>query len=230
MTPSRLLAGASGYSFKEWKGTFYPDPIKPEDMLGLLFGPLAHGRDQQHVLPDAQGVGAGELGGHHAGSVSLLDQGLAPDHPHGANQGRVGGRIGDVPVRHAGGARRQARTGAVPAAAEPQEGFAATLPNFFRCFPPITARRSNSATTPGSPMMSTTRSSPPARRCAFPSARTTRRRRWSRRRRGATSGSGSKTIPRTSCARGRHASSRLRGSRRTSTSCTSPPPRVMRRA
>jgi uncharacterized protein YecE (DUF72 family) len=30
---TRLLAGASGYAFKEWKGTFYPDKIKPEDML-----------------------------------------------------------------------------------------------------------------------------------------------------------------------------------------------------
>jgi len=29
----RLLAGASGYSFKEWKGNFYPEKIKPEDML-----------------------------------------------------------------------------------------------------------------------------------------------------------------------------------------------------
>jgi uncharacterized protein YecE (DUF72 family) len=28
-----LLAGASGYSFKEWKGGFYPDRIKPEEML-----------------------------------------------------------------------------------------------------------------------------------------------------------------------------------------------------
>jgi uncharacterized protein YecE (DUF72 family) len=28
-----LLAGASGYSFKEWKGTFYPETIKPEEML-----------------------------------------------------------------------------------------------------------------------------------------------------------------------------------------------------
>jgi uncharacterized protein YecE (DUF72 family) len=28
-----LLAGASGYSFKEWKGTFYPEKIKPEEML-----------------------------------------------------------------------------------------------------------------------------------------------------------------------------------------------------
>jgi len=33
MTASRLLAGASGYSFKEWKGIFYPEKIKPEAML-----------------------------------------------------------------------------------------------------------------------------------------------------------------------------------------------------
>jgi len=30
----RLLAGASGYSYKEWKGVFYPASIKPEAMLG----------------------------------------------------------------------------------------------------------------------------------------------------------------------------------------------------
>ena len=29
-----LLAGASGYSFKDWCGTFYPDKIKSGDMLG----------------------------------------------------------------------------------------------------------------------------------------------------------------------------------------------------
>ena len=34
MTHSKkLLAGASGYSFKEWKGTFYPEKMKPEEML-----------------------------------------------------------------------------------------------------------------------------------------------------------------------------------------------------
>ena len=33
MTTARLLAGASGYSFKEWKGSFYPEKIKPEEML-----------------------------------------------------------------------------------------------------------------------------------------------------------------------------------------------------
>ena len=30
---ARLVAGASGYSFKEWKGTFYPEKMKPEEML-----------------------------------------------------------------------------------------------------------------------------------------------------------------------------------------------------
>jgi uncharacterized protein YecE (DUF72 family) len=29
----RLLAGASGYSFKEWKGVFYPPDMKPDGML-----------------------------------------------------------------------------------------------------------------------------------------------------------------------------------------------------
>jgi uncharacterized protein YecE (DUF72 family) len=33
VTAKRLLAGASGYSFKEWKGTFYPEKMKAEEML-----------------------------------------------------------------------------------------------------------------------------------------------------------------------------------------------------
>jgi uncharacterized protein YecE (DUF72 family) len=35
VTDSKLLAGASGYSFKEWKGTFYPEKMKAEDMLAF---------------------------------------------------------------------------------------------------------------------------------------------------------------------------------------------------
>ena len=27
------LAGTSGYSYKQWKGTFYPDDIKNDQML-----------------------------------------------------------------------------------------------------------------------------------------------------------------------------------------------------
>ena len=36
----RLLAGASGYSFKEWKGSFYPATMKPEGMLAWYAGHL----------------------------------------------------------------------------------------------------------------------------------------------------------------------------------------------
>jgi uncharacterized protein YecE (DUF72 family) len=31
----KLLAGTSGYSFKEWKGSFYPDDIKADGMLNF---------------------------------------------------------------------------------------------------------------------------------------------------------------------------------------------------
>ena len=31
----RLIAGTSGYAFKEWNGTFYPKKCKPDAMLGL---------------------------------------------------------------------------------------------------------------------------------------------------------------------------------------------------
>jgi len=34
LSAPRLFAGASGYSFKEWKGTFYPENMKPDAMLG----------------------------------------------------------------------------------------------------------------------------------------------------------------------------------------------------
>jgi len=33
MAAFKLLAGASGYSFKEWKGSFYPATMRPEGML-----------------------------------------------------------------------------------------------------------------------------------------------------------------------------------------------------
>lgn len=36
----RLLAGASGYSFNEWKGDFYPQDMKPDAMLSWYAGRL----------------------------------------------------------------------------------------------------------------------------------------------------------------------------------------------
>ena len=34
----KLFAGTSGYAFKEWKGSFYPDDLKDEGMLGFYAG------------------------------------------------------------------------------------------------------------------------------------------------------------------------------------------------
>jgi hypothetical protein len=33
MTRAKLLAGASGYSYDEWRGSFYPADMKSDDML-----------------------------------------------------------------------------------------------------------------------------------------------------------------------------------------------------
>src|SRR5690242_3052778 len=37
----RLHVGTSGYNFPEWKGTFYPEKIKPADMLAYYSGRLS---------------------------------------------------------------------------------------------------------------------------------------------------------------------------------------------
>jgi uncharacterized protein YecE (DUF72 family) len=36
----KLLAGTSGFSYKEWKGAFYPDKIRPDGMLAFYAGRL----------------------------------------------------------------------------------------------------------------------------------------------------------------------------------------------
>ena len=36
----QVLVGTSGYSYKEWKGNFYPEDAKPQDMLRLYGGRL----------------------------------------------------------------------------------------------------------------------------------------------------------------------------------------------
>jgi uncharacterized protein YecE (DUF72 family) len=34
----RVLAGTSGFAFKEWKGPFYPEKLKDAEMLGFYSG------------------------------------------------------------------------------------------------------------------------------------------------------------------------------------------------
>ena len=71
-------------------------------------------------------VGARELGRHDAGGLPLRDQGVAAHHAHVAPARGNGGRAAGLPLQEPGGAGRQARAGAVPAAAEHEEGPAAT--------------------------------------------------------------------------------------------------------
>ncbi len=52
----RLLAGASGYSFKEWKGGFYPADIRPESMLAWYSAwlPTVEVNNTFYRMPKAQ--------------------------------------------------------------------------------------------------------------------------------------------------------------------------------
>jgi len=55
---STLFAGASGYSFKEWKGSFYPDRMKPEQMLRWYADrlPTVEINNTFYRMPDAKMV------------------------------------------------------------------------------------------------------------------------------------------------------------------------------
>src|SRR5258706_3293860 len=88
----------------------------------VLCAAPANGRDQQHLLPDAEDDGARELGRHGARGLSLRDQGLAAHHAHGAYQARVFRRVARLSLQESRGTWAQARDGALPAAAESQEG------------------------------------------------------------------------------------------------------------
>ena len=159
MTPARLLAGASGYSFKEWKGTFYPEKIKPEDMLAVVFRAAADGRDQQHVLPDAEDRRCSRTGPRRRPQGFRFSIKASQRITHMARlKIGSGDRAARLSLQEPRRARRQARPRAVPVAAESQEGSAAARRRSSACCPPDHAPRSNSATTPGSRTMSTTRS------------------------------------------------------------------------
>jgi uncharacterized protein YecE (DUF72 family) len=56
----RLLAGASGYSFKEWKGSFYPADMKPDAMLAYYAArlPTVEINNSFYRTPSAAVLGA----------------------------------------------------------------------------------------------------------------------------------------------------------------------------
>ena len=196
---------------------------------GLVCRAPADGRDQQHVLSNAEDGSVRKLGCGNARELPVCDQGVTPDHPPRASQGRVGDGIAGLSLPEPRVAGRQARSGAVSVAAESEKGPAApdgvSAPAAGRSPRRVRISRRQA----GSPTTSTMRSKAPARRYACPSARTTRRRRWSRPRRGATCGCDSKRTPTTICGVGCERSKPLPGAGFTSTSCTSQQRRRMRK-
>ena len=119
----RVLAGTSGFSYKEWKGSFYPEDLPAEEMLALLLREASGRRDQQHVLPHAEARAAGGLGRAGPARVPFRPEGVPADHAPQAPQGSR--RRGRVLLPDGLDPRRAARPGALPASAESEEGPAA---------------------------------------------------------------------------------------------------------
>jgi uncharacterized protein YecE (DUF72 family) len=47
----RMFVGTSGFSYKEWKGSFYPRRHEGCRDARILRGAVRHGGAEQHVLP-----------------------------------------------------------------------------------------------------------------------------------------------------------------------------------
>ena len=88
----RLFAGASGFAYKPWKGPFYPVDLPDAEMLGYYAArlPAVEINNTFYRLPKAKMLE--DWAGPDPGRLPLRAQGLAPDHPHAAPEGR--GRAG----------------------------------------------------------------------------------------------------------------------------------------
>jgi uncharacterized protein YecE (DUF72 family) len=150
----------------------------------------AHRRDQQHVLPDAEGL--------------VLENWAATTPDDFRFSIKASQRITHMSRLKVESATTAGYLYRNLAALGPKRGpvLFQLPPNLKKDLPRLAAflallpeshnARSSFATTRGSTMTSTTRSKAPARRCACPSAKTTRRRRWWRPRRGAMCGCASR--------------------------------------
>ncbi len=76
-----LYVGTSGYSYKEWKGSFYPEKIPAKEMLHLLRRTAQHRGNQRHVLSHASEKHAGKLEGASAAGFSLFTESPTARHP-----------------------------------------------------------------------------------------------------------------------------------------------------
>ena len=131
----RILSGTSGWSFKEWKGRFYPADLPAGPLPRLLRRAFRHRGGEQHVLPDAQESVLLELGRSGAAALSLRRQGLTAHHPLFPPQGRGGQpRLTSSASRTRSGEARGPAS--LPAAAQPEEGSPASRGLPRACCPP----------------------------------------------------------------------------------------------
>ena len=76
-----IWIGTSGYNYPEWKGSFYPADLPAAKMLPYYAARFPDGRDQLHVLPDAEREAGRRLGGADAVALQADAEGAAADHP-----------------------------------------------------------------------------------------------------------------------------------------------------
>src|SRR6185503_11966707 len=80
-----LYVGTSGYSYKEWKGSFYPQQTGAKEMLPY-YASLPCGGAEQHVLSSAAGERGGKLEGAGSRQIPLLSESLTNNYTLQATQ------------------------------------------------------------------------------------------------------------------------------------------------
>ena len=118
-----VLAGTSGFSYKEWKGSFYPEDLPAEEMLSFYAArlPAVEINNTFYRMPKPALLDV--VGGAGLAAVPVRAEGLAADHASQAPEGS--GQRGRLLLPDGVDPRRPPRTGALPASAESQEGPAA---------------------------------------------------------------------------------------------------------
>ena len=171
----QILVGTSGYAYKEWRGSFYPEKMKEKDMLRYYAERFADRRDQQHLLPAARPRDAAALGGRGAARLRLRAEGLAAHHPPPAALGRSRRRRSTTSST----SPPPSASGSGPSSSRPRPSSRRTWPACATSWPSSRRRgpsRSSSATRPGGTRRSTRRCAPATRPSSAPTPRSRARR------------------------------------------------------
>ena len=151
-----IWIGTSGYNYPEWKGSFYPDDAAGREDAAVLRGAVSDGRDQLHVLPDAE-RGAARRSGRRRRRQPYKFTLKAPRRITHDSRLKNCEDAGRAFCRVAGTLQDKLGDAAVSAAAEREEGSARCSTRSSTMLPPRFRRRSSSATRRGSRTICSTR-------------------------------------------------------------------------